>query len=259
MTAQDWLPGLDDREEQSEAAPTLRRRRVLAGAGALATVVALTAVVAVVQGLTTARPDASGSTAASPSAATGTTAARPQPAPVVIQAGLADPAIAGGGGIGPLVVGTLPVRGGVAPERVPNFDSCGADRAALQYLPVQISLPADYLSATFEVRTTASTPSSIGRLGFFFQAGRESTPCTDGAWPTSDSFLANLHQAHITGYVVLDQAFTPSTPQGRPDVFGTLELRVSDIRLSGRPATVSAPTIGSLCPGTQNELCAALG
>jgi hypothetical protein len=120
-------------------------------------------------------------------------------------------------------------------------------------------MPESWLSATVTVQTTASTPADIGRLGFFFQAGEASTPCPNGAWSTSDSFLANVGQSVVTGYIVLDRAFTPSTPQGRSDVFGTLGLRVSRIRLSLRPAAVRPPSVGSLCPGTTNELCAPLG
>jgi hypothetical protein len=63
----------------------------------------------------------------------------------------------------------------------------------------------------------------------------------------------------ITGYVVLDRAITPDTPQGRLDVFRTLQLRVSDIQWSGRPVNIGSPSAGSLCPGTRNELCAPLG
>lgn len=160
----------------------------------------------------------------------------------------------------PLVVGTQPLQGGAAPDRVPNFDTCTADPARLQYLPVQIRMPQYWLSATFTVQTTGSTPPDIGRLGFFFQSGGDGTPCPNGTWSTSDSFLAaNMDQQVITGYVVLDPAFTSSTPQGRPDVFRSLQLRVSDIQYGGRRPIVSAPTVGSLCPGTQDELCASLG
>jgi hypothetical protein len=177
----------------------------------------------------------------------------------VIRADLHDPAVPGASGqVGPLIVGTQPLQGGEAPDRVPNFDTCHADPAALQYLPVEIRMPENWLSGTFTVQTTASTPAGIGRLGFF-RAGDTSTPCPDGAWSTSDSFLAsNTGQQLITGHVVLDQAFTPSTPQGRPDVFRTLRLRISDIRYSGRLVTVSPPTVGSLCPGAKNDLCASL-
>ena len=257
MTAQDWLPELLDDEVQPETGSSRRRWLI---AGALVAALALTAVVVEVNDLTTSHPDGSGAAASYPGAATAATTARPAPVPVVIQAGLSDPAIIPAQNAGPLEVDTQPIQGGVAPDRVPNFDSCQADRATLQYLPVQVHVPESWLSATVEVRPTASTPSDIGRLGFFFQAGRDSTPCPDGAWPTSDSFLAsNMGQTRITGYVVLDQAFTPTTPQGRPEVFSTLELRVSNIRFSGRPAVIGPPTIGSLCPGTSNELCASLG
>jgi hypothetical protein len=252
MTAQDWWPELHEAEDHAEKATAPRRAGLIAGA--LAAVVALAAVLIWVHVSSTNRPSR-----ADVGAATGTTAARPAPGPVVIQAGLSDPALAEDRQTGPLTVETEPLQGGVAPQRVPDFNSCTADHAPLQYLPVRISVRADYLSATFEVQTTESTPAGIGRLGFFFQSGGESTPCPDGVWPTSDSFLANLQQAHVTGYVVLDQAFTSSTPQGRPDIFRSLQLRVSDIRLSGRPATITPPTIGTLCRGTQDELCASLG
>jgi hypothetical protein len=254
MTAQDWLLELHEDEDRSEAASRRRRRWLAAGA--------LTAVLVVAAGLIWGTDLSSGGPAAvrpAPSAASGNSAASPAPRPVLIQAGLTDPALANDTQTGPLTVTAEPLQGGFSPDRVPDFDSCQADPATLQYLPVRISVRADYLSAMFEVQTTASTPPGIGRLGFFFQSGGGSTPCPGGAWPTSDSFLANLSQTHITGYVVLDQAFTPSTPQGRADVLRSLRLRVSDVRVSGRPATIAAPSIGSLCPGTQNELCASLG
>jgi hypothetical protein len=253
MTTQDWLPELLDEPSR----PPSSRRRWLA-AGALATACALVAVVVVVDDLTTAPPTGSAA-ATSPSGTTDTTAARPAPAPVVIETELTDPGITGGWDMGRLTVSTEPIQGGVAPERVPNFDSCQADRATLQYLPVEVGVPyGEPLGAKISVETTASTPPGIGRLGFFFQAGRESTPCPGGVWPTSDTFLANLSQSHIVGYIVLDQAFSASTPRGRSDVLRSLQLRVSDIRASGRPVTVAPPTAGSLCPGTSNELCTPL-
>jgi hypothetical protein len=257
MTAQDWLPGLDE-DEDFEPAPPRRRRSLLVAAAVLAAVVALVAVVVVAGTLTTSRP-APAPAAASSSRSAGPTAAAPERAPVVIRADLSDPAVTGGGYVAPLVIGTQPLQGGVAPDRVPHFDTCQADPATLQYVPVQIRGSEDWVSATFTVEPTASTPPGIGRLGFFFQAGDASTPCPGGAWSTSDSFLAPIADSTITGYVVLDQAFTPSTPQGRADVFGTLQLHVSNIRFSGRLVTVAPPAVGSLCPGTENELCAPLG
>jgi hypothetical protein len=254
MTTQDWLPGLDEDDQQAE---TLPRRRWTVVAGTLAAVVGLSAVVGLAHHLAAAPP---AHAAAASNAAAGTTADAPETGAVIIQARLSDPAVTGGGAVAPLIIGTQPVQGGTAPDRVPNFDSCQADPAALQYLPVQIRMPENWLSATLEVQATASTPSGIGRLGFFFQTGDSSTPCPDGDWSTSDSFEAsNTGQSLITGYVVLDQAFTPATPQGRADVFRTLQLHVSDIRFSGRLVTVAPPTVGELCPGTDDELCAELG
>ena len=254
MTAQDWLLELHEDEDRSGAASDRRRRWVTAGA--------VTAVLVVIGGVLWGTGLSSGDPAAvppRPSAPSATSAAPVAAGTVLIQAGLSDPALANDTMDGPLTVTAGALQGRVSPDRVPDFDSCQADASTLQYLPVLVSVGADYLSATFEAQTTPSTPPGIGRLGFFFQSGGGSAPCPGGAWSTSDSFLANLGQTQITGYVVLDQAFTPSTPQGRADVLRSLHLRVSNVRLSGRPATIGAPNIGSLCPGTQNELCASLG
>ena len=254
MTAQDWLPELAEDEEQAET-PSLRRRRwILAGAAALAILVALAGAVAALYGHAAPRPAPSTAAAVPSSAPTPPAAA--EDAPVVIRADLSDPAVHPGGDLAPLIVGIGALQGGSAPARVPNFDSCSADAATVQYLPVQIREPDSWLSATVTVQTTASTPSGIGRLGFFFQAGNSSIPCPAGAWSTSDSFLAStMGQWLITGYVVLDRAYTPSTPQGRADVFRTLQLRVSNIRSSGRPVAIGAPTVGALCPGSSDALC----
>jgi hypothetical protein len=263
MTAQDWMTGLKEDEESAETATPHRRRWLLAGAGALVAVVALAALAAVLLGQLRIPPAASTATAPSstPSQTADATVTTPAVGPVLIQAaldypGLVDSVVP----TAPLIVGTQPVQGGAAPDRVPNFDSCRADAASLQYLPVQIRMPENWLSARFTVRSTTSTPAGIGRLGFFFQAGPASIPCPAGAWSTSDSFQAsNVGQAVITGYVVLDQAFTAATPEGRADVFSSLGLRISNIRLSDRPAEVHPPTIGSFCPGSRSDLCASLG
>jgi len=252
---QDVLPGLEPDDDQLDA--SRRRRWFRAGAGAVVAVSALTAVV-----LLTPRPSASSpaTSAASPSSAATVAAPTLQAKAAILDVGLSDSGVTGGYPLADLIVGTQPLQGGSSPELVPNFDSCQTDAGALQYLPVQIRTPQNWLSGTFTVETTERTPPGVGRLGFFFQAGDASIPCSGGVWSTADSFEAsNLGQAHITGYVVLDQAFTASTPQGRPDVFSTLQLRVSNVRFSGRLATLSPPTVGSLCPGTEDELCASLG
>jgi hypothetical protein len=261
MTAQDWMTGLEEDEESPETAAPHTRRWLVAGAAAVAVVVALALLAVGLLGH--ARAPGSPSTATAPAVTSPSTpdVAAPEVAPVLIQAaldypGLVDSVVP----TAPLVVGTEPVQGGAAPDRVPNFDSCTGDPASLQYLPVKIRKPENWLSAAFTVQPTASTPTDIGRLGFFFQAGPASTPCRNGAWSTSDSFQAsNVGQGSITGYVVLDRAFTSSTPQGRVDVFATLQLRISNIRLSDRPAEVHPPTVGSFCPGTTRDLCTSLG
>lgn len=54
-------------------------------------------------------------------------------------------------------------------------------------------------------------------------------PCPNGAWPTSDCFQAsNYGQEVITGYIVLDQAFTPSTDWGEPTSSGRCNCRLED-------------------------------
>lgn len=255
-TSQDWMPELDDGAEEAAAEGRRWHRWLLAGlAGALAV-----AAVVVLSLRLAASPAAAPPNAATSSSAAASAAPTPQQGTVILRASLTDIPSEGGMAFNPLVVGTQPLRGGAAPDRVPNFDSCTADPAALQYLPVQVRMPQTWLQATFTVQTTASTPAAIGRLGFFFQAGGDAVPCPTGTWSTSDSFLAsNTGQQLITGYVVLDQAVTSSTPQGRPDVFRSLQLRVSDIRYGGRRPSVGTPTVGSFCPGTQRDLCASLG
>jgi len=263
MTAQDWWPRLaEEADKEPAGAPPRPRRRALAAVGALTVGLVLAALVVVLVSRVGSPPGATVATAAAPSSPSAAPAKAPREGAVVIEAALRDPRVADPvvGAPGPLIVDTQPLQGGVAPDRVPNFDTCHADPATLQYLPVQIRRPALWLTATVTVQTTATTPAGIGRLGFFFQAGDASAPCPNGAWSTSDSFQAsNVGQEVITGYIVLDQAITPSTRTGRADVFRTLQLRVSNVNLGGPPLLVSPPTVGSLCPGTQNDLCAALG
>lgn len=263
MTAQDWMTDLEEDEESAGTATPHRRRWLGAVVAALVAVGALAALAAAL--LDQTRSPRVASTATAPSSAPrpipAARPATPEVAPVLIRAALDYPGVVDSVvPTAPLIVGTQPVQGGAAPDRVPNFDSCHADATSLQYLPVQIRMPENWLSARFTVQPSTSTPTGIGRLGFFFQAGEASIPCPAGAWSTSDSFQAsNMGQEVITGYVVLDQAFTAATPQGRPEVFRSLGLRISDIRLSDRPADVHPPTVGSFCPGTRSDLCASLG
>jgi hypothetical protein len=256
MTTQDWWPGAADHEDDS-APPSRWTRWLGAGAGTVAVVVALTAVLIGVHHLTQA-PEA----AAAPPPPVRTVDAAPPPpvSTTVLHVGLTDPRVTGGQRLADLVVDTKPLEGTVAPDRVPHFDTCQADGSVLQYLPVVIEAPVAAMHGTFTVETTASTPPLPGRLGFFFQAGQASTPCPGGVWSPSDSFEAAAYeQPRITGYIVLDQAFSAATPKGRSDVFRTLQLRVSGLETVHQPLTLGPLTTGSLCPGTQDELCAHLG
>ena len=68
----------------------------------------------------------------------------------------------------------------------------------------------------------------------------------------------------ITAWAVLDQAVTPAAPAGRPEVFPTLELRISDFRLFSDRAAQHAfvpqpPDRGALCPDDPDALCVPLG
>jgi len=68
----------------------------------------------------------------------------------------------------------------------------------------------------------------------------------------------------ITAWIVLDQAVTPATPEGRPEVFPTLQLRISDLRRflgngSVQTFTLGALTVGAACADDPDALCVPLG
>jgi hypothetical protein len=166
---------------------------------------------------------------------------------------------------GLLTVGTGTPVTGLAPPVV-NFHSCGADGAQIQYLPVEIRNPLGGMAAAVTVTPGPTTPPAIGRLGFFFGSRNgDAVPCrSSAAWPTTDTFEAVNGTQLITGYVVLDQAITTATPQGRPDVLSSLQLTISKLRQFDdhdvpRPLRVGTPTVGRLCPGDPTAVCAPLG
>ena len=68
----------------------------------------------------------------------------------------------------------------------------------------------------------------------------------------------------VTTYVVLDQAVTPATPDGRSAVFPTLQLRISDLRVFSdqsqqRRLGVGALTVGDPCADDPDAICVPLG
>ena len=214
-----------------------------------------------------------------PAAAAPTTAAPTTPEPTAARApgtasstpsGAGDQEVAettltrGGRPDGRLVVSVgTPVTGHLPPH-VTNFAECGATAGSVEYLPV-LFRPSPYLDATVTVRPGPGTRGT-GRLGFFFESSNDDAhPCAQQShWPTADTFEAVNGKALVTGYVVLDQAVTAATPQGRPDVLAGLQVQVSRFReLDGygvwQPITPGTPTVGTFCPGTRTAVCASLG
>jgi hypothetical protein len=73
-----------------------------------------------------------------------------------------------------------------------------------------------------------------------------------------------MNAATVTGYVVLDRAVTPATPDGRSGVFPTLGLRISELRLFSDPEDVrrlhlGELSVGAACPDDAEAICVALG
>lgn len=201
---------------------------------------------------------------------------RPPAAPAAGPLVIAEGALltAEGGRAGRLTVTAGPVQTGVVPP-VPNFsDSCPVDPAALQYLPVSVGFTMRWdqqsampgLAARLDVGTGPGTPADIGDVGIVVESGDGTERyCFDyPPLPTSDRFWNQMHAEDVTGYVVLDRAVTPATPEGRADVFPTLRLRISELRLFADPEDVRSLrlgelTVGAACPDAPDEICVALG
>ncbi len=198
----------------------------------------------------------------------------PVPAgPVVVADGfLLGP---GGGAVGRLTVTVAPpVTGSVPP--VPNFsDSCPVNTTSLQYVPVSVAFAADGrdgpdgdpgLAARLDVGVGPSTPGDIGEVGVVVESGDGTEQyCLDyPPLPTSDRFWNQVKAAVVTGYVVLDRAVTSATPDGRPDVFPTLGLRISELRWFSDPEDVRTLepgdlSVGAACPDDPEAICVSLG
>ena len=195
-----------------------------------------------------------------------TVARPPAPAagPVVIAEGhLAD---AAGNPIGEITVTVGSVVTGLVPP-VPSFaDACPVVEAALQYLPVDVAFTIPGLAARLDVSTGPETPAGIGDVGVVVESGDGSQRyCAEyPPLPTVDRFWNTMGAATVTGYVVLDEAVTPATPEGRADVFPTLRLRLSDLRVLDTPGqalalVVEGMTVGAPCPDDPDAICVALG
>jgi hypothetical protein len=179
-----------------------------------------------------------------------------------------------GGGAGRLTVTLGPLQTGLVPP-VPNFsDSCPVEPTTLHYLPVSVAFTTaggtlangPGLAARLDVGVGPSTPDGIGDVGIVVESGDGTEQyCHDyPPLPTSDRFWNQMNAADVTGYVVLDRAVTPATPAGRPDVFPTLGLRISELRLFSDPEQVRTLgvgdlSVGAVCPDDPESICVALG
>jgi len=170
--------------------------------------------------------------------------------------------------VGRLVVTAGPVRSGSVPPLGGFSDACQVDWPSLQYLALDVEFlrldgTAEHgLAAHVSVARGASTPSDIGDVGILVQSYVDD--CADaGALPTTDTFW-NTMGHRTTGYVFLDQAVTAAAPDGRADVFPTLELRISDLRFmpepdDERPLGVGALSTGAPCADDAGAVCVPLG
>jgi hypothetical protein len=188
----------------------------------------------------------------------------PATGPVVIAAGsLAD---ASGTRIGAITVTAGAVVTGLVPP-VPSFaDACPVAEESLQYLPVDVAFSVPGFAARLDVSTGPATPADVGDVGVVVESGDGSQRyCAEyPPLPTADRFWNTVGAETVTGYVVLDEAVTAATPDGRAGVFPTLRLRLSDLRVLDRPGralglTVQDMSVGAPCPDDPSAICVALG
>ena len=202
--------------------------------------------------------------------------AGPTPVPVAAPSTAAGPRLvaratllARGEQVGTVQVSVAPVVTGLVPP-VPEFPlDCPVSGPSLQYVAVDLAFdlggdggPAGHLTAT----PGPGSPSDIGDLGVFFHRSPDDGDpyCADyPPLPATDTFWGR-GTSEITGWVVVDQAVGPATPQGRAEVFPTLQLRLDHLRIrteSGRetPLTVGALSVGAACPDDAGAICVPAG
>jgi hypothetical protein len=195
--------------------------------------------------------------------ATTTPAPTPAPPPLIVDGDLRT---SDGDAGGRFVVTLGTPRTGLVPP-LPGAEACGFDANALQYLPVEFASEAPGLAAHVEVSTGPDTPTDVGDVGIFVEsnAGDQVYCAGSPPWPTRDSFFNQSGARSITAWVVLERAVTPTTPDGRPEVFPTLQLRVSDLRELDDPTTIRRRlvpgtfAVGAVCTDDARAICARLG
>jgi hypothetical protein len=203
-----------------------------------------------------------------PAAAGETTAASATPTPepekpIVI----ADGRLTRDGGLpaGRLTVTANPVRTGLLPF-VPNVVDCPLDAAVLQFVEVEFAFSSPGLAAHVAIGRGPATPADVADVGIFADSSNpDETYCDDAPpLPTRDKFWNQMGAATVSAFVVLDQAVTPATPEGRAAVFPTLQLRISDFRLfegtmQPRSLGVGGLTVGAACADDPAAICVPLG
>jgi hypothetical protein len=199
--------------------------------------------------------------ASDPPAATTAPAPTPEAQPAIVDGDLLT---SGGAPSGHLAVTLGPARTGLVPP-VPNSEGCHFDGPSLEYVPVEFATSPG-LAAHVGISTGPATPAGIGDVGIFVESnGGDQVYCTDyPPLPTRDKFFNQSGARTITAWVVLDHAVTPATPDGRPDVFPTLQLRISDFRLlsdatTGRSLVPGPLGRGAVCPDDAHAICVPLG
>jgi hypothetical protein len=177
------------------------------------------------------------------------------------------PLTSGGSEVGRLVVTTGSVHTGFALPYPEMNDGCHLDGAALQYVPVTFTFHGGAddggWAAHLTVTPGPATPGDIGDVGVFFRPTQgHDIYCRDSPpLPTTDTFWIRDGK-QTSGWVVLEGAVTPATPQGRADVFLTLQARIDHIRLRDgddeRPLTPAAGPVGTPCADDAEALCVPL-
>jgi hypothetical protein len=172
---------------------------------------------------------------------------------------------AGGPGGGLLMVTVGKVQTGLFPP-VPNVLDCPMDGPSLQYVPVDFAFSSPGLAARVEIDRGPATPADVvGVAAFAESADGTETYCDDAPpLPTRDRFWNQSGAATVTVYVVIDQAVTPATPDGRAAVFPTLQLRIFDLRVFADQAQqhglgVRELTVGAVCADDPDAICVPLG
>jgi hypothetical protein len=201
---------------------------------------------------------------AAPVAAAPTTAVPAGPVTVV------EATLEGAGDLA-LEVTVGPVRTGLVPPFPEFSDGCPVSGPSLQYVAVSFGLignPGDYsgLAGHLTVTPGPATPGDIGDVGVFFgPSPGHDVYCTDyPPLPTTDTFWSHGGPDVVTGYVVLDQAVSAATPQGRAEVFPTLQARIDHLRVKDgetlveRTLHVTAVQVGTQCPDNDDAFCVPL-